>query len=1194
MDATATPAPGISGAPEDFATPYNRRRSFLLSLVHSTTRPRMTIPTPHPHTRVGPTPRPRAHPLSQAWTSSPSQLSPSPRSNPTSSSSPSTHDRMSFISTASSHDLTVHPRVNASFDPTTGAKGVGRFDAVKLNTYLHGLNRRLQEENETLVSRLRVHGEEVELGKVADELETDGFQGIEEAVLEEVAAMRDELDKCELEKRAFKTATDALVESLHREMDEVICERDTEREERKKDKERWKDRMAEVERGVEGVIKELERRLEEAERNANSRLSAEENVRELEAKCLAIEDDLNVAKCRAEKAESALASSSDLGAEMKQAYEHAEAHKEEIRIIKERADQLERRLRDAEYKEKQIRASSEDQLAELDAELRQSLEAQQSAEARALELEEETKAANDRLEELQDELRTSQQQTSQLVADTEDIRDRLEKREVEIARAAEFARQMEDALEDSERKMIADEEELASLRTKAIRLERELETLRVHTHSIASPDKNDTVTRECTLHELDTDQLEAELDEAHRQIGRLNHLLSESPTRKAIDQAKDMRIELLEREKDQLTERVRALTTLPSSGVNRSEQSPLPHRQVLVSRTPKTPGPPLKDYSWLHDTYVLPKASPLVAQIEQLQQELHLANDSIDEKVNMLEEAGMGIVGLTEKFEDARTQIIVLEAEVTRLVRREERQVRRLGRARCLKCGGHVDLGKLTSISSEEQSSEASSISMMLNPKSPPAKTAENLRLSLQAMNSQLNTLRLQWESEQKQIVGQNVVLQDAANRLNAELGAVRGEAKQALENGRQEISEEARARTSANIVVSNLEETLKDERDRLRALSMEQNRLVREKEDISARLQRAQSDMDDVRRQLEKVKRDNRELEAELRATEGVDQKARLLESKVLENQDVIENLRNERDSLAADQATLQRRYVEASAQVNRLRQELSTSQSSHEERCHQLDLRVNEIEDLRRELSEQARELERVESEKNQARADRSGIVRSVASLELDLKRVRSDAEVLGRDLRDLRTERDRSETRHRDELGKADRAQKQVCAQLRLANEQLEVQREKTRKAIAEVDNHVCESNGQDLDELRTQHKNECKGLMVQIRYLKAKFTRENAFRADLTYQKHYLLDILSTFEKSEKRILAAVARIGFPVSTSRPVRKRHTLRSIAAAVLFIGRAKRASEVWREQSSTKTAVQAALLEVRRRRVGGSLGYT
>ena len=601
-DATATPASGPSDAADDFATPYNRRRSFLLSLVHSTTRPRMTFPTPHPHTRAAPTPRLRAHPLAQAWTPSPTHLEVNSRSNPSSGSSNSPHDRLSFISTASSHDLTVHPRANASFDPTMGAKGVGRFNAVKLNTYLHGLNRRLQEENETLVSRLRMHGEEVELGKMADELEREGFNGVEEAVLEEVAAMRDELEKYELEKGEIERETNAIVDSLRKERDDVIHELDTERGERERDKERWKNRMAEVEQGVEGVIKELERRLEEAEHDADGKIAAEEKARELEARNLVIEDDLNVAKRRAEKAESALASSSDLGAEAKLAHEHAAAHENEVRRVTEWAGQLERQLRDVEQKETQLRASSDDQLAELDAELRESLEAQQSAEAHALELEEKLKALNEHLEETEHELLTSRQQVSQLITENEDIKDRFEKQAVNAARAAEVNRQMENALEESERKMIADEEELGSLRTKAARLEQALEILQTHTDSIASLEKKDMVTGERTTHEFETEQLEAELDQAHREIGRLNHLLSESPTRKAIEKAKDVRIELLEKEKDQLTERVRALTSTtltssPNKKVNQNANSPVPHRQVLAWRTPKTPGPPLKDVS---------------------------------------------------------------------------------------------------------------------------------------------------------------------------------------------------------------------------------------------------------------------------------------------------------------------------------------------------------------------------------------------------------------------------------------------------------------------------------------------------------------------------------------------------------------------------------------------------------------------
>ena len=61
--------------------------------------------------------------------------------------------------------------------------------------------------------------------------------------------------------------------------------------------------------------------------------------------------------------------------------------------------------------------------------------------------------------------------------------------------------------------------------------------------------------------------------------------------------------------------------------------------------------------------------------------------------------------------------------------------------------------------------------------------------------------LQSQWDTERKQLLGKNTVLQDAANRLNIELGAARGETKRALENGRQEVSKEARARNNVQKV---------------------------------------------------------------------------------------------------------------------------------------------------------------------------------------------------------------------------------------------------------------------------------------------------------------------------------------------------------------------------------------------------------
>ena len=603
LDATPVPTRSTGGVTDEFATPYNRRRSFLLSLVHSTTRPRMTFPTPHPHTRAALI-RPPSHPLSQAWTPSPESICLKPGSVLSSGSSHSPQDRLSFISTASSHDLTVHPRVNASFDPIVGAKGVGRFNAVKLNTYLHGLNRRLQEENEALVARLRMHGEEVEMGKVVEELESDGFKGVEEAVLEEVAAMRNELEKCEKERDTFEAETVTLagqVAALQSDGDELRDALDTELQERARDKERWKERMTEVQSGVEKVIKALEKRLKEAEWGARGKIMAEDEARQLEERCNTIEQKLQLAICRAEKAEDALASSSALGADIKQAYEDVATHREDARLANQRVNELQSRLEDAMNTEERLKTSFEEQLADMDVEFHQSLEAQQSAEAHALELEAEVKAADEQINRLEKELTMARKKTTDLEAEKQGIHAKLEKEQCETARAAEFAQQMEDALEESERKMIADEKELLSLRAKTIHLERELEARQGPSKTSTSFGPDLSHSQGGAIPDVDIGQLEAELDDAHKEIARLNYMLSDSPSRKAIDKAKDMRIELLEKAKDELSERVRALksTMIASSPATtvKLRSSPAAHRQVLTLRTPKTPGAPLKDVS---------------------------------------------------------------------------------------------------------------------------------------------------------------------------------------------------------------------------------------------------------------------------------------------------------------------------------------------------------------------------------------------------------------------------------------------------------------------------------------------------------------------------------------------------------------------------------------------------------------------
>ncbi|TBU45380.1 hypothetical protein BD309DRAFT_718225 [Dichomitus squalens] len=390
------------------------------------------------------------------------------------------------------------------------------------------------------------------------------------------------------------------------------------------------------------------------------------------------------------------------------------------------------------------------------------------------------------------------------------------------------------------------------------------------------------------------------------------------------------------------------------------------------------------------------------------------------------------------------------------------------------------------------------------------------------------------------------------------------------------------------------LEAQLKAERSRLRALTSEQTKAQREKEAVLLDLRRTESDMADVRQQLQQFKQENSELERELRSNSNAEQKARLLEAKVAENLENIEQLRQERSMLAADHKELQRQYAKASEEVNRLKGEFATSQTSHDNRRHELALRTLEIEDLRRALSDQASELERVEAEKARMAAEKGDVARTVATLEADLRRVRHDAEAFGRDLKALRAQKDRMEEERREERAKAERAQKQAQTQIRILKEELDGQKDKMREATEQWKGHICAADDRQLVSLKQQHNQECKGLMVQIKYLKAKYTRESTFRCDLGYQKQYLLVLMARFERSEEKILAAVARIGFPTLSSNPAQKKgktRTLRSVAYTVLFLHRTRRASEQWRQQRAAKPAIEAALQEVRKRRlVNGS----
>jgi hypothetical protein len=681
-------APGLPSTPavapehsdlddKGFTTPFARRRSFLIDVIKSTTRPRFAQPTPHPQrtalqdaideaegdsasagsssqlsskksieeksqasvatirplTAAFPsfTPGPRqrtrtlgrlSHPLSRGWTASASE-------------SEDVDGGTSFISTASSHDLTAHPRANASFDHImglgAGGHGIGRFNAAKLNTYLHGLNRRLQEESENLAGQVDILRKEnltlaeenaalqgemellrrqmftggggsrrssagrrlSDIGSTLGDVKEDaGGEGWMEEKLElerELELLRAELHECQ------------------RERDDAITTLEAEQAERSRDKERWRERMGEVERGVEGIIHDLEAKVERAEAAAGDTAEKDRMLKELEKALKRVEEEAEFARTRAENAERTLGDRSELGGKLREANERLAKSNNELHNLQSHVEQLEdemaeadqclreeksraRRLQDDLESKQTILGDLERKLSGQEVKLQESDRELQNAKAYITELEADAGIAMDHIETLQQDIQDAHDK-----AIGDDGAVAMLKQEAE--HNCELVKQLEDGLDAAEQKIRADGEVLAELRSRVATLERERERV----------DKPRTDERGAELEEAEDqiETLERELDEAHREISRLNSELAQSPARKALDRARDAKIELLEKEKGDLQERLHSLKqhemagwSTPGKLSSASGISPM-HRQILnmTLRTPKTPGAPLRDVS---------------------------------------------------------------------------------------------------------------------------------------------------------------------------------------------------------------------------------------------------------------------------------------------------------------------------------------------------------------------------------------------------------------------------------------------------------------------------------------------------------------------------------------------------------------------------------------------------------------------
>ena len=116
-------------------------------------------------------------------------------------------------------------------------------------------------------------------------------------------------------------------------------------------------------------------------------------------------------------------------------------------------------------------------------------------------------------------------------------------------------------------------------------------------------------------------------------------------------------------------------------------------------------------------------------------------------------------------------------------------------------------------------------------------------------------------------------------------------------------------------------------------------------------------------------------------------------------------------------------------------------------------------EIEELKQALDDRSSQLKKAEREKERMASEKDGVAKTVSGLEADLRRVRRDAEAIGRDLRMLRAEKEKLESKLKEEVQKGERAKKQSQTQVKLLNEQLESQKQRAARALEVYENHVC---------------------------------------------------------------------------------------------------------------------------------------
>ncbi|TYJ55290.1 hypothetical protein B9479_004010 [Cryptococcus floricola] len=491
------------------------------------------------------------------------------------------------------------------------------------------------------------------------------------------------------------------------------------------------------------------------------------------------------------------------------------------------------------------------------------------------------------------------------------------------------------------------------------------------------------------------------------------------------------------------------------------------------------------------------------------------------------------------------------------------------------------------------------------------------LQTTIQSNNEPV--LQAQVEYLQHELREANSQLDHNFSRLeSAGFGAVElAEKLAAAEQRISELEDEIRAlrqRNKASLAVVGAQ---RDEQDReaesklQKALAQVHLQMDKLKSDISAERSRVQGD----NRRLQDLVSEMR-----LKSTAEVESFKSEMERMSEDSENDVRQAREEAFKLEREKDEMKREFQAIKSQSSQLERQLSDEKRAYdslsrrnaqttrdvptavqlqsllahkEESIRALESSLHNAEatthHLRQTLSERELSLKQAESRLERFRQERQMVARELGEFDKDLQRHKQESNAFGIELQVLKKEQTEKAGRHAAELSALERGlQDAKHRESRMRRELMDAE-EKLEEVEGWRQTHECDTRlSEDMAKQKARFKSQSRELAAQIKYLKAKYTRESAFRNALALQKRYLLLLVGGKSLNEQATIRAIAKMGFPIPE--PPRPRRTFKAVALAVISVIRAKNTAQRWQSEVALKNNTVATRSE--RRKVSDNKG--